>query len=112
MPLLSHAADIFLPSIWFRNAYSFSQDRPTGYKIWALPPPDTTVMWMSVVQGKEWQSRVEVGSAHVGLGSLPLCVAEAVLHSGGAKLACVPIELAALACAPPTLRLQANSSSR
>lgn len=47
--------DIFLPSVWFRNAFAFSQDRPTGYKIWALPPPDTTVMWLSVVQGEFFQ---------------------------------------------------------
>lgn len=51
LPTPPPVADIFLPSVWFRNAFAFSQDRPTGYKIWALPPPDTTVMWLSVVQG-------------------------------------------------------------
>ncbi|GAB4820950.1 hypothetical protein N2152v2_007996 [Parachlorella kessleri] len=46
---------IFIPSFFFRNAYHFSQDRVTGYKIYALPPPNGSVLWTQVVQGEFYQ---------------------------------------------------------
>lgn len=40
-----------------RNAYGFPQDRATGYKIFALPAPNGSVIWTQFVHGTFYQVR-------------------------------------------------------
>lgn len=46
-----------------RNAHSFPQDRATGYKIYAVPPPDGAVLWTQFVHGTFYQVRGAAGCA-------------------------------------------------
>lgn len=37
------------------NAHSFPQDRATGYKLYALPEPNSSVLWTQFVHGTFYQ---------------------------------------------------------
>jgi hypothetical protein len=39
-----------------RNAFGFPQDRATGYKLYALPPPNSSLLWTQFVHGVFYQA--------------------------------------------------------
>ncbi|PRW60768.1 ligand-gated ion channel isoform B [Chlorella sorokiniana] len=46
---------IFQPTLFGRNVHSYPQDRATGYKIYALPEPNNSVLWTQTVQATYYQ---------------------------------------------------------
>ncbi|KAL4451548.1 hypothetical protein ABPG75_007210 [Micractinium tetrahymenae] len=52
---LSCCDGIYIPTFFFRNAHSFPQDRATGYKMYAVPPPNGSVLWTQFVHGVFYQ---------------------------------------------------------
>lgn len=53
-----HAPAACKPPLCRSNALAFPQDRATGYKIYTLPPPNSSVLWTQVVQGVWYQVRL------------------------------------------------------
>ena len=52
------SAPAHLPSSC-RNAFGFPQDRATGYKLYVLPEPNSSLLWTQFVHGVFYQARGE-----------------------------------------------------